>query len=175
MHDRRQARLPHDGGFQRTASRARDENARNRAWARKRRRSSGFRYTAPTCTSDQTARLFASFSFFFFQTKKKDIVPPLYVREERVAPFADGRKIKIFIVCIYGPSGRRSLYKVRAFAADGAAARSAIAAESRVRWADGTASLQFPFVFSKRESFCKLFGKSQPPLLQERGLLCIIF
>ncbi|MBQ2988824.1 MAG: hypothetical protein IJD59_06955, partial [Clostridia bacterium] len=35
------------------------------------------RYTIPTCTGDQTARLFASFCNFFFQTKKKLTVPPL--------------------------------------------------------------------------------------------------
>ncbi|MBR6744146.1 MAG: hypothetical protein IKM00_02890 [Clostridia bacterium] len=39
------------------------------------------RYAIPIRTSDQTARLFASFCNFFFQTKKKLIVSP-YQREK---------------------------------------------------------------------------------------------
>ena len=59
------------------------------------------RYAIPICTSDQTARLFASFCNFFFQTKKKLTVPP-YQREifyKKPCPFTEEKSsfcFKIF-------------------------------------------------------------------------------
>ncbi|MBQ2988313.1 MAG: hypothetical protein IJD59_04335, partial [Clostridia bacterium] len=56
------------------------------------------RYFAPIRTSDQTARLFASFCNFFFQTKKKLTVSP-YQREKlmKITPSADKEKASVLL------------------------------------------------------------------------------